>query len=252
MIETSIGSASKASPEKAHRPLVLLHGLMGHVSNWDGLVEHFRNRYQAHPIHFPIFEPDAPYFNVSSLTDFVRDNMDRLGVGRAVLFGNSMGGQIALNFALIYPQRVDALVLTGSAGLHERGLASDAPLNPSAEYLREKAEEVFYDPVHVTDEMVEELQRIVSTTRNKLRLVKLARALREFNLYESLPRIAAPTLLIWGKQDTVTPLEVAKVFTDRLPRAQMRVLDQCGHAPNIERPAEFNRIVEEFLAEIGY
>jgi pimeloyl-ACP methyl ester carboxylesterase len=67
-----------------------------------------------------------------------------------------------------------------------------------------------------------------------------------------LPKIAAPTLLIWGKQDTITPLDVAHVFTDRLPHAHMRVLDQCGHAPNIERPEAFNLLVEEFLAEIGY
>lgn len=252
MIEADANSPARSVPQEVQRPLVLLHGLLGHVSNWDGLVEHFRTRYQVHAIRFPLFEPDAPYFNVATLTDLVRDNMDRLGVERAAIFGNSMGGQIALNFALLYPRRVDALVLTGSAGLLERGLAHDAPVTPSPDYIREKAAEVFYDPSHVTEEMVEDIRQILSSVRNKLRLVKLARALREFNLYESLPKIAAPTLLIWGKQDTLTPLEVAKVFTDRLPRAQMRVLDQCGHAPNIERPAEFNRIVEEFLAEIGY
>jgi pimeloyl-ACP methyl ester carboxylesterase len=239
-------------PEQAQRALVLLHGLMGHVSNWDSLVEHFRTRYRVYPIDFDIFDPKAPYFTVESLTECVREKLNELGVGRTVVFGNSMGGQIAINFALTERERVDGLVLTGSAGLLERSLAKDAPLNPSREYMRERAKEVFYNPALVTDEIVEDLYRTLGSLHNKLRLVKLARSVREFDLHDLLPEVTAPTLLIWGRQDTITPVSVAQTFTDRLPNARLRVLDRCGHAPNIERPEEFNRLVEEFLAEIGY
>jgi pimeloyl-ACP methyl ester carboxylesterase len=238
--------------QTATRALVLFHGFFGDVSNWAATVERFQARYRVLPIGFQLYRRDAPYHTVASLTRAACEEMDRLGLGQAVLFGNSMGGQIALNVALEQPHRVAGLVLTGSAGLMERNLADYAPLDPPREYIRGKVEQVFFDPRHATDEIVDEVQDILRDNRNKLRLVKLARSLREFNMHDRLPAITAPTLLVWGKQDSITPVEVGEIFAQRLPQARMFVLDRCGHAPNIEQPEELNRLAEEFLAEIGY
>ena len=239
-------------PRTATRALVLFHGFFGDVSNWSATVERFERRYRVLPIGFQLYKRDSPYHSVASLTRAACEEMDRLGLEEAVLFGNSMGGQVALNVALEQPHRVAGLVLTGSAGLMERNLADHAPLDPPREYIRGKVEQVFFDPRHATDEIVDEVQGILRDNRNKLRLVKLARSVREFNLHDRLPAITAPTLLVWGKQDSITPVEVGEIFAQRLPRARMFVLDRCGHAPNIEQPEELNRLTEEFLAEIGY
>jgi pimeloyl-ACP methyl ester carboxylesterase len=238
--------------QTATRALVLFHGFFGDVSNWAATIERFQERYRVLPVGFQLYGRDAPYHTVASLTRAACEEMDRLGLEQAVLFGNSMGGQIALNVAIEQPRRVAALVLTGSAGLMERNLADHAPLDPPREYIRGKVEQVFFDPRHATDEIVDQVQDILRDNRNKLRLVKLARSLREFNMLDRLSAITAPTLLVWGKQDSITPVEVGEVFARRMPQARMFVLDNCGHAPNIEQPEELNRLAEEFLAEIGY
>jgi len=239
-------------PQTATRALVLFHGFFGDVSNWAATVERFERRYRVLPIGFQLYKRDSPYYTVATLTQAACEEMDRLGLAEAVLFGNSMGGQVALNVALEQPRRVAGLVLTGSAGLMERNLAEYPPRDPPREYIRSKVEQVFFDPRHATDEIVDEVQDILRDNRNKLRLVKLARSVRAFNMHDRLPAITAPTLLVWGKQDSITPVEVGEVFARRLPQARMVVLDRCGHAPNIEQPEELNRLAEEFLAEIGY
>ena len=189
---------------------------------------------------------------MDSLTQFVLEYMDRSGVDKAVVFGNSMGGQIALNVALVAPHRVAGLVLTGSAGLLERSMSNNAPLNPDRPYIRERVKEVFHNEVWVTDGLVDEVYQTLQGNRNKLRLVKLARSLRQVNMHDLLPRIAVPTLLVWGREDTITPVEVGKTFAQRLPTARLHVFDRCGHAPNIEAAERFNRVAEQFLNEIGY
>jgi pimeloyl-ACP methyl ester carboxylesterase len=204
-------------------------------------------------VDFPLYEKGAPYHNVDSLTQHVIGRLDHEGVSKAVFFGNSMGGQIALNLAATVPDRVAGLVLTGSAGLLERSLVNNhTPMKPSRDWIRNRVREVFYDKVHASDALVEEVLEVLSTTRNKLRLVKLARALRNYSMRELLPRIAAPTLLVWGKQDTITPVEAGEQFASYMPNARMYVLDQCGHAPNIEKADAFNKLADAFLEEIGY
>jgi len=244
---------SSLTTRRRQRVIVLLHGMMGNVTNWQATIRHFRDRYNLIPIEFPLYEPEAPYYNVQSLTEIVRQRLAQRRVRRAVFFGNSMGGQVALNLAYEHPKRVAALVLTGSAGLLERNLANGrTPLKPSREWIRERVLEIFYDPAHATDEIVDEVLTILSSTKNKLRLVKLARALRQYNMHEILPRISCPTLLIWGRQDTITPVKAGEMFAQRMPDARIHILDRCGHAPNIEQPEAFNLLAEQFLKEIGY
>jgi pimeloyl-ACP methyl ester carboxylesterase len=249
---TALDPDRRAHLKTGRRALLLLHGLMGDTGNWDATVEYFSDRYFAAAFAFKLYEEDAPYHSVATLSRGVLGEMDRLGVRSGVLFGNSMGGQIALNVALKHPDRVAGMVLCGSAGLFERNMASEAPLNPTREYVRERVREVFYDERHVTDAVVDEVLGILQNIKNKLRLVKLARSLRAQNLYDHLPEINVPVLLIWGRQDAITPVEAARTFADRLPRARIHVLDECGHAPNIEQPDQFNRLAAAFLEEIGY
>ncbi len=235
----------------SHLPLVFLHGLMGNVSNWDRSFAYYEGTCRFLPIEFKVYGKGARYHTIDTLTEHVLAEMDNAKIDQAVVFGNSMGGQVALNVALTRPERVSALVLTGSAGLMERSYTNGTPLNPSREYIREKCEEIFYDPRHVTDELIDQLYDVFHDTKNKLRIVKLARSLRKCNMHADLPSIRCPTLLIWGREDIVTPLNVAEMFAERLPNAQIKIIDHCGHAPNIECPDDFNRLAEEFLCQVA-
>jgi len=234
------------------RSLVFLHGMMGGVSNWAASLDYFRKQCRTLPVAFKLYGNDAPQHNLDTLTNYALRQMDRMEIEAAVVFGNSMGGQVALNMALTAPERVIGLVLTGSAGLLERGYTNDTPLRPSRNYIRKRVEEIFYNPIHATDELIDEVYRIFKVNRNKLQIVRLARALKLSNMRDKLPRIRVPVLLIWGREDHVTPLSVAEIFAERLPNARMVVLNGCGHAPNIEEPEIFNQLSQEFLYQIGY
>jgi pimeloyl-ACP methyl ester carboxylesterase len=233
------------------KTICLLHGLFGRVSNWDSTWRFFKDRYRMLALDFDLYDRNAPYHSISTLTGFTLDAMDRHGIGRLVAFGNSLGGQVALNLALHHPERVVALVLTGSAGLVERGY-SQVPSRPNLAYARERVEQVFFDKKHATEELYMEVFEAIQSARNKLRFIKLARSSRALNMYDHLPEIDTPALLVWGNQDTVTPPEVGHTFANRMPNARLFFIDLCGHAPNIEQPDQLNVAAADFLQSIGY
>ena len=103
-----------------------------------------------------------------------------------------------------------------------------------------------------SEEQIEEVESVISTTRRKLSLVKLAKSARGYNMHDLLPQIKCPVFLVWGKEDRITPPEVAQTFKERLADAHLVYIDKCGHAPIIERPEEFNRHAMNFLESIPY
>jgi pimeloyl-ACP methyl ester carboxylesterase len=174
--------------------------------------------------------------------------MDALDLGPAVVGGNSLGGHAALELALAHPDRVSALVLAGSSGLFERGFTRGVPHRPGPAFVREKMEEVFFDPALVTAAGVERVRRIVTTRDLARRVLQVARAARLHNVAARLPGIRVPTLLVWGREDRVTPPEVAERFHALIPGSDLVLLPRCGHAPMLERPERFAAVVGDWLA----
>jgi pimeloyl-ACP methyl ester carboxylesterase len=229
--------------------VVLLHGLMGEMDHWEPVLQHLGGRYRAMAPLLPIFDPLLTEPSLAALADHVVRGLDGLGIERAVVGGNSLGGHVALTVALRWPARVSGVILTGSSGLFERGFTRNVPHVPTAEYVREKMEEIFYDPELVTLSWVEAVRRIVTTRASALRVVQFARAAKRDSLEARLPQVAAPTLLVWGKEDRITPVEVAERFQRLIPDTELTFITNCGHAPMLEHPAIFARIVEEWLGE---
>ena len=229
--------------------VVLLHGLMGEMDHWEPVLQHLGGRYRAMAPLLPIFDPLLPEPSLAALADHVVGGLDGLGIERAVVGGNSLGGHVALTLALRWPARVSGVILTGSSGLFERGFTRNVPHLPTAEYVREKMEEIFYDPELVTPSWVEAVRRIVTTRASALRVVQFARAAKRDSLEARLPQVAAPTLLVWGKEDRITPVEVAERFQRLIPDTELTFITNCGHAPMLEHPAIFARIAEEWLRE---
>jgi pimeloyl-ACP methyl ester carboxylesterase len=230
-------------------PVLLLHGLMGEMDHWESTLERLGGFCRPIALELPIFDPTLMDVSVSGLAGYVRRFMERLELSPAVVVGNSLGGHVALELAPAHPGWVSALVLTGSSGLFERTAAARVPHRPTSAYVRERMEEIFYDPILVTPEWVESVRRIVTTRHAALRVLHMARSARRDTVEARLGDIGVPTLLVWGKDDRITPGEIAEQFHARIRGSQLVLLPNCGHAPMLEQPAAFDAAVAEWLVE---
>lgn len=230
-------------------PLVLLHGLLGTLSNFVEVIEHFKTKYRVIFLLLPLFEGNLLHASVGSMKKFVHRFVQKMGFDRVHLVGNSLGGHIALLYALDPKSvlTVKTLTLTGSSGLFEHGMGDTYPKRGNYEYIRMKAQSTFFDPAVATKELVDEVFETVNNRAKALRIVYLARSATRNYLGDRLHDIHVPTLLIWGKNDNVTPPVVAEEFNRKIAGSQLCFIDECGHAPMMERPREFNAILEPFL-----
>lgn len=232
------------------QPLVLLHGLFGALSNWEAVLNEFSADYRVIIPLMPIYKKTKVSTTVDGLAGFVQEFLDYKGIGKSIVLGNSLGGHIALVFALNNPDRVMAMALTGSSGLFESGMGSTFPRRGSYSYIKERVEFTFFDPATATDELIDEVFDIVNDNYKALRVLKIARAAQRQNLRDTIGNIRVPVLLVWGLNDNVTPPNVAHEFHKLLPNSELRFLDRCGHAAMMERPEAFNRVLKEYLSRI--
>jgi pimeloyl-ACP methyl ester carboxylesterase len=233
------------------RPIVLLHGLMGGLSNFRDQVAFFSGKgYKVYSVQLPLYSLPTLRTNVSGLTNYVISFLRKIVKEPSVVIGNSLGGHLGLMVTLKKPHYVDALVLTGSSGLYERSLGDSYPKRGSYEYVKKKAEEVFYDPKVATKELVDEIYSTVTDRIKAIKTIHIARSAIRHNLSQELKHIYHPTCLIWGKQDNVTPPEVANEFHELISNSQLFWMDKCGHSPMMERSEEFNQILYKWLKDV--
>jgi pimeloyl-ACP methyl ester carboxylesterase len=230
--------------------LVLLHGLMGELSNWEPVIDQFKEHYHILVPILPIYELPILTLGVKSLSKHVHRFLKFKKLGQVVLIGNSLGGHVGLVFTAAHQEYVKALVLTGSSGLYENAFGGSFPRRESYDYIKEKVEFTFYDPATATKELVDEVFKTVNERSKVIRILALAKSAIRHNMSKELSRITIPVSLIWGKQDKVTPPEVADEFHQLLPNSELNWVDQCGHAPMMERPEVFNGYLEKFLNRI--
>ena len=231
--------------------LLLLHGLFGALSNFEDLVNHFQGEYKVAVPLLPIFELPAREVSLDALADYVKRFVEYKGYERVNVLGNSLGGHIALIYILAYPEQVNSLILTGSSGLFESAMGSTYPKRGDYEYIKNKTEYTFYDPKLATKELVDEVFDIVNDRAKAVNVIATAKSAIRHNLETKLKDITAPTLLIWGAQDNITPPFVGEEFKQGIPNAELHFVDQCGHAPMMERPDAFNPILEAFLKRVS-
>jgi pimeloyl-ACP methyl ester carboxylesterase len=153
-------------------------------------------------------------------------------------------------FTVSHQEHVKALVLTGSSGLYENAFGGSFPRRESYDYIKEKVEFTFFDPATATKELVDEVYKSVNDRSRVIRILALAKSAIRHNMSKDLSRITIPVSLIWGKQDKVTPPEVAEEFHQLLPNSELNWVDLCGHAPMMERPEVFNDYLDKFLNRI--
>ncbi len=231
--------------------LMLLHGLFGALSNFEGLINHFGTKYNVIVPILPIYE--LPILNVSlgGLVDHLQDFVKYKSYDKMHLLGNSLGGHIALLYALEELDRLESITLTGSSGLFESGMGNSFPKRGDYDFMKAKTEETFYDPKIATKELVDEVFEIVNNRSKAIRIIATAKSAIRHNLSDKLDKIKIPSLLIWGKNDTIAPPFVAEKFNELLPYSRLEFIDLCGHAPMMEHPEKFNEILEDFLTKLS-
>jgi 4,5:9,10-diseco-3-hydroxy-5,9,17-trioxoandrosta-1(10),2-diene-4-oate hydrolase len=250
-------------------PVILLHGGGGSVEFWlyniPVLAKHHRV-YAFDMVGSGLSDKPSATYCLTYQAQFIKDFMETLGIDRATLIGNSMGGGAALQFALLFPERLHKLVLVDSFGLGREisfGLRlASIPfvvrsLRPNRRIFEPMIRHDFHDPTCIPQEWIEIRYPIFALPGRQKALEQLARTNLSLlgvrrsvyrPLVEQLSKIAAPTLIVWGKQDRILPVAHAYVAAKHLPNSQLHIFDPCGHHPHLERPDEFNYLVLEFLA----
>ncbi|EHQ29949.1 alpha/beta fold hydrolase [Mucilaginibacter paludis] len=230
--------------------LLLLHGLMGALSNWERVIEEYSKDYRVIIPILPIYDLPLLTTGVKSLAKYVHKFITFKKLNDVVLIGNSLGGHVALIYCLSHPDVARALVLTGSSGLYENAFGGSFPRRESYDFVKEKVEFTFYDPKTATKELVDEVFATINDRNKVIRILAMAKSAIRHNMAKDLHKISIPTALIWGRNDKITPPDVAEEFNRLLPNSELHWVDQCGHAPMMEQPDEFNKLLRGFLEKI--
>jgi len=232
-------------------PVVFLNGLLGLNSHWFPCLPYLIHDHECLLLQPPLLEMKGKGCSVDGVVQLTLSILETLIDRPAVFVGNSLGGHVALRIALQRPDVVRGLVLVGSSGLFERTFEKDVQHSPSREWLERKIEELFCDPSLMPPGTVDMAYAELSRRSAARSLVRLARSAKRDHLGEDLPKVFAPVLLVWGRQDVVTPPAVAEEFHSKLPNSRLAWIENCGHAPQIERPREFGQVTARFLATLA-
>lgn len=248
--------------------LVLLHGSGPGVSGWSN----FRGNFPVFAERFQTVIPDLPGFGKSErppfdrayprvAADHVLRLLDSLGIEKAHLLGNSMGGYVAFEFALAHPERVDRLVGMGPGGFAANifGPEPSEGARRLAEFMMapsRTAMEAWVDTMVANKSVVDD-SLIEERLANALAPGALESAMAIFGslgqhpepvpLYVRARGIKAPTLITWGRDDRMLPVEGAMLGFRQMPNAELHIFSKCGHWAQVERKTEFERLVTEFL-----
>ncbi len=241
------GNGYKYIDEGEGETLMLLHGLFGALSNWEGVIEGFKGEYRVIIPMMPIYEMPILKAGCDGLAEFIEGFVNWKGLTDLTLLGNSLGGHVGLIFTLRNPDKVKRLVLTGSSGLFENGMGGTYPKRGNYEYIKERVQYTFYDPNTASQELIDEVFEITNNGSKVIRIISIAKSAQRNNMAKEIVNIKVPTLLVWGLNDTITPPQVGHEFNRLIANSELHFIDKCGHAPMMERPAEFNGILTTWL-----
>lgn len=252
--ETTVYGASLRYLEAGQgQPVILLHGLGAVKEVWMANLGPLSAKYHVYALDQVGFgHSDKPLldYKVATFSDFLFGFMHAQNLNKATLVGNSLGGWIAVDFALHHPEMVDKLVLVDAAGLPWAKMVA-VNLNPSSvEETRVLLESLFYDKKMVTDDFVTQVFTNHVHNNDSYTIHQTFAGFMQNQFIDSkLASIHAPTLIIWGHDDELIPASEGEKFRAGIAGAKLVVFDQCGHVPQIEKAADFNKALLNFLGQ---
>ncbi len=250
-------------------PVVLIHGTSASLHTWEGWVAALEGRRRVVTFDLPGFgltgpRADADYRG-ETYARFVLALLDRLRIDRAVLGGNSLGGEVAWRVALLAPERVERLILVDAAGpAVERQavpvgwiVARTPVVNRLMEHLLPRSmvaasvASAYGDPARVTPELVDRYFELTLREGNRRALATRLQQWRPGEDAERVAMITQPTLILWGGRDRLIPPDVGRWFHERIAGSTLVVFDELGHVPQEEDPARSVQPVLDFLGLDG-
>lgn len=234
--------------------VILLHGLGAVKEIWLGNFPALTAKHHVYAVDQLGFgHSDKPLidYKIATWVDFLYGFMQSQNISKATLVGNSLGGWIALEFTAQHPEMVDKLVLVDSAGLMWGQGGPVVDLNPpSLASTRALLESIFYDKKMVTDEFVLHVYTSHLSNNDGYTIQRTLAGFAQPQFEdEKLKSIHAPTLVVWGREDKLIAVDRGEKFRDGIPGAKLVVFEQCGHVPQMEKPAEFSQALLEFLGK---
>lgn len=230
--------------------ILILHGLFGALSNFESVVLGFRDSYRVIIPVMPIYDMPVRQASLDGLLSFIERFVESQSLDNMILLGNSLGGHVGLLYTLAHQQKVRALILTGSSGLFENTMGGSFPKRGSYSYIKERVEYTFYDPQTATKGLVDECFEVTSSIPKCMNILQIAKSAQRHNMAKDITQIQVPTCLIWGLNDTITPPSVGHEFNRLIPNSELHFIDKCCHAPMMERPERFNKILKQYLAKL--
>ncbi|MEO0630289.1 MAG: alpha/beta hydrolase [Planctomycetota bacterium] len=252
-----LGRSGKPVTAKVNRfgqgtRVCFLHGLVGLNEHWELAARSISDRADCILFQLPLLQLKGTDCSIDGVVDltakYLREHLD----GPTVLVGNSFGGHVAVRLAIEAPEAVSGLILAGSSGVIEKTLVREVQLRPSRNWLAERLNELFYDDSYVRDQDLDRAHEELSHRSGARAMIKLSRSARKDHVGARLGMVQCPALLVWGRQDVVTPPEAAEQFHAALPNSKLVWFDDCGHVPMMEKSEEFSAEMRRFLDTIDH
>lgn len=234
------------------RPVIFCHGLFGGIFNIAVTCREIAKEYRFLMPYLPMYDAPLNHCTVPSLGRYLDSFISDTALNEAVVIGSSMGGGSSLYYALNPLNKLKGMVLCGSSGLSSIPLSTGYFKRKNYEFVKKATGDIFYDRNNVPEEMVMDVFNALQHTETVIRSIRLTKSATKTRMDQELPRIETPALLVWGKQDPVTPVEIAPVFQRLLPFSELHIIDKCGHVPTQEKPFQFLEYFFSFMKKINY
>jgi len=231
--------------------IILLHGLMGSLSNFKSCIEELPKKgFRIIMPLLPIYELPLLKTSAVELSNFLNKFTSHLNLQNFFLLGNSLGGHVGLIYTIKFQKKIKGLILTGSSGLYENALGGSFPKRGDYNFIKTKTEEVFYNPKCAEKALVDEVFETVNNRKKLIKILAMAKSAIRHNMKKELPKITIPTCIIWGENDKITPPKVATEFHDLISSSDLFWIKKCGHAAMMERPKKFNEILIKWIHDL--
>jgi pimeloyl-ACP methyl ester carboxylesterase len=270
---TKVGNVNSRywSAREKGSTVILLHGVGCSVEFWERNIAALAREHRVFAVDIVGFgrtdKPEVVY-TFELMADFVLDFMNTMGIDKASLVGNSMGGGISMTVAAQAPERVNKIVLVDPVGLG-RGLSPVMRLmtlpvignvltKPSRKGVVRQMQLCLYDPSQASDDFIDRVTAIGTLPGNQRSFLSLLRETANIvgvkkglvaDFSARLKKIKTPILVIWGRQDRILPVSEGEAAVERMGDVRLHVMDKAGHLPQIDKPEEFNATVLDFLKD---